>query len=248
MSGTIFSMKIFMGSKNKDTIRFAVGASENPQSWIWRLWVHGDDVYLGSKNALQAFKVSLHKSGIWRIAFVKELKREDEDIDRVIVKWKRPEEFVPGWTPSVAVLVSSIKPSRPFKKVTMEDERIVWLPVSVDGKRALFKILISNPEMTESDLKKILIPGDRLIGILTKKNGERVWLIFREDDLSMIEIAKIRDVMDKTKIHLKAGSSEDSLHDSRALLVISEDVPTVTTQPTILDISLGKENLEIATN
>ena len=54
--------------------------------------------------------------------------------------------------------------------------------------------------------------------------------------------------MGKAKIHLKVGSSEDSLHDSRALLVVSEDVPTVTTQPTILDISLGKENLEIATN
>ncbi len=237
-----------MGSKNKDTIRFAVGTPENPQSWIWRLWVQGDEVYLGAKNALQAFRVSLHKSGIWRIAFVKELKREDETSDRVIVRWKKPDEFTPGWTPSIAVLVSSIKPSRPFNKVKMEDERIVWFPQPAEGKRALFKILISSSTMTESDLKKILISGDKLAGTLGKKNGERVWLVLREDDLTAIEIAKIRDVMDKTKIHLKAGSSEDSLHDSRALLVVSEDVPTTTTQPTILDISLGKENLEMAAN
>ena len=237
-----------MSSKNKNTIRFAVGTPENPQSWIWRLWVQGDEVYLGTKNALHVFKVSLHKSGIWRIAFVKELKREDEATDRVIVRWKKPEEFAPGWTPSIAVLVSSIKPSRPFNKVKIEDERIVWFPEPADGRRALFKILISSPEMMESDFKKVLISGDRLAGTLTKKNGEKVWLALREDDLSAIEIEKIRDVMGKTKIHLKVGSSEDSLHDSRALLVVSEDVPTVTTQPTILDISLGKENLEIATN
>ena len=237
-----------MSSKNKDTIRFAVGTPENPQSWIWRLWVQGDEVYLGAKNTLQAFKVSLHKSGIWRIAFVKELKREDETTDRVIVRWNKPEEFAPGWIPSIAVLISSIKPSRPFSKVRMEDERIVWFPEPPDGKRALFKILISSPEMTESDLKKVLISGDRLVGTLTKKNGERVWLVLRKDNLSAIEIGKIRDVMDKTKIHIKAGTSEDSVNDSRALLVVSEDAPTVKTQPTILDISLGKENLEIATS
>lgn len=237
-----------MSSKNKDVIRFAVGASENPQSWIWRLWVQGDDVYLGAKNALQVFKVSLHKSGIWRIAFVKELKREDEATDRVIVRWTKPGEFAPGWTPSIAVLVSSIKPSRPFNKVKMEDEGIVWFPEPLDGRRVLFKILISSPEMVELDLKKVLISGDRLVGTLTKKNGEKVWLVLREDDLSEIEITKIRDVMNKTKIHLKVGSSEDSLRDSRALLVVSEDIPTVATQPTILDISLGRENLEIAIN
>lgn len=237
-----------MASKNKDTIHFAVGTPDDPQSWVWRLWVQGDEIYLGAKNALQAFKVSLHKSGIWRIAFVKELKREDEANDRVIVKWKKPYEFAPGWTPSIAVVVSSIKPHRPFSKIKIEDERIIWLPEPMEGKRLVFKILISTSEMSEVDLKQVLISDDRLIGSLIKTNGEKAWLILREDDLSSIEVTKIRDVMYKTKIHLKASSSEDSLHDSRALLVVSEDVPTSTTQPTILDISLGKENIEIATN
>lgn len=228
-------------------MRFAVGTPENPQSWVWRLWVQGDDAYLGAKNALQAFKVSLHRSGIWRIAFVKELKRKDDATDRVIVRWEKPKEFAPGWTPSIGVLVSSIKPHRPFNKVKIEDGRIIWFPEPADGKRAVFKILISTPEMTESDFKKVFSEG-RIVGTLTKKNCEKIWLILKEDNLSTIEIMKIRDVMNKTKIHLKIGSSEDNLHDSRALLIVSENIPTVTTQPTILDISLGKENLEIATN
>jgi hypothetical protein len=233
-----------MSSKNKNTIRFAVGTPDNSQSWIWRLWVQGDEVYFGAKNAFQAFKVSLHKSGIWRIAFVKELKREDEVNDRVIIKWNKPEEFAPGWTPSVAVVVSSIKPERPFSKIKIEDKRILWVPEPENGKRLVFKLLFSTPEMSDIDLKRVLISGDKLIGKLVKNNGEKVWLVLREDNLSLIEITKIKDVMRKTKIHLKPDSSEDSIHDSRAILVVSEDVPTVATQPTILDISLGKENIK----
>src|SRR3989338_3591863 len=222
-----------MSSKDKNIIRFAVGTQDDPKSWVWRLWVQGDEVYIGAKNSLQAFKVSLHKSGIWRIAFVKELKRSDDTADRVIVKWQKPGEFVPGWTASIAVAVSSIEPARPFKKVRVEDTRIVWFSQPTKGKRLLFKILISSQGMSETDLKKIIVAGDKLAGRLVKTNGE---------------IEKIKDVMDKIKIYLKAGSSEDALNDSRALLVVSEDVPTTTTQPTILDISLGKENLDIATS
>src|SRR3989338_530076 len=237
-----------MSSKDKNIIRFAVGTQDDPKSWVWRLWVQGDEVYIGAKNSLQAFKVSLHKSGIWRIAFVKELKRSDDTADRVIVKWQKPGEFVPGWTASIAVAVSSIEPARPFKKVRVEDTRIVWFSQQTKGKRLLFKILISSQGMSETDLKKIIVAGDKLAGRLVKTNGEIVWLVAREDNLSHVEIEKIKDVMDKIKIYLKAGSSEDALNDSRALLVVSEDVPTTTTQPTILDISLGKENLDIATS
>ena len=44
--------------KNKNTIRFAVGTPENPQSWIWRLWVQGDEVYLGTKMHSMCLKLA----------------------------------------------------------------------------------------------------------------------------------------------------------------------------------------------
>ncbi|MFZ5844846.1 MAG: hypothetical protein ACOY0S_00045 [Patescibacteria group bacterium] len=97
-----------MSSKKLNVLRFAVGSPENCKSWVWRMWVNGDDVYLGARNALRAFKVSLHKSDIWRIAFVEELKRDNPQVDRVILRWKRPGEFAPGWTPAIGILVSVI--------------------------------------------------------------------------------------------------------------------------------------------
>jgi len=51
--------------------------------------------------------------------------------------------------------------------------------------------------------------------------------------------------MEETKSNLKAGSSKDSIGEARALLVVSEDIPTITTQPKIIDIELGKENVYI---
>jgi hypothetical protein len=235
-----------MSSKKSNTLRFAVGSPENNESWIYRMWVDGDDVYLGARDSLKVFKVSLHRSNIWRIAFVEDLKRDNPETDRVILKWRRPAEFAPGWTPSIGILISSINAKRPFKKTKIEDSRIQWLPSPVKGKKLIIKVLFSKPEISESDFNKVTMAGDRLIGKLKKISGEVIWVVLREDDLTSVEVAKIEDVMQKTKIHLKPGSSEDSLSDSRALLVVSENIPSTRNQPTIFDISLGKENLNVS--
>ncbi len=232
-----------MTSKKSNVIRFAVGSPEDIQSWVWRMWVKGDDVYLGARDALTTFKVSLHKSNIWRIAFVKDLELEDKESDRVIMKWKRPGEFAPGWTPSIGILISSIKPQYSFEKQKIDDARIHWFTPPAQGKKLIFKVLFSKSNLSEIDLKLVTLPKDRLVVRLIKDNGEIVWLVVREDNLTPLEIKKIRDVMKKTNINLKSGSTDNSVNDSRALLVVSEDTPSVTAQPTILDIAFGKENL-----
>ena len=229
-----------------NVVRFAVGTPQNLQSLIWRMWVQGDEVYIGARNALTSFKVSLHKSNIWRIAFVAELEREDKDSDRVIIKWNRPEEFAPGWTTSIGILVSSVQAQRPFGQENVNDTRVKWFALPKEGKKLLFKVLFSHRDYSEAELKRISAEHDQVAARMLKKNGEVVWLIVREDDLSPIELQKIRDVMTDTKVHLKAGSSEDSLTWLRALSVISEDIPTASAQPTILDIPLGLENMETA--
>lgn len=230
-----------------DAFRFAVGSPDNLQSWIWRFWIHKNEVYLGAKDALHVFKVSLHHSGIWRIAFVADLERDDPSKDRVIIKWNKPEEFTVGWTPSVALLVSSIQPKVPLNSKSISDSRIHWFDPPPENKKMLFKVLFSKSG-TENYVDKILIPGDKIVTKIKKKNDEIVWIILRYSDLTAIEIAKTKDVIKNTKIHLVSDSSEKLVGSTRALLLVSEDVPMVGTQPTIFDISLGKENLEIPTN
>jgi hypothetical protein len=227
------------------TFRFVVGSPQNVESFVWRMWVHGNDVYLGVRDALTVFKVSLHQSGIWRIAFVADLKRPDMASDRVIVKWRKPNEFAPGWTPSIGIVVSSVRPERPFKAPKINDSRLTWFGPPAEGKKLVFKVLFSSSGRTESDLKSISLDRGRVATHLVKKNGDGVWLVVREDDLSDVERDSIRDAMEKTRIHMSPGSSEDSVHASRLLLVLSEDEPSVSTQPTIIDIPLGLENVLI---
>ena len=226
----------------KNVFRFAVGTPENPQSWIWRFWTQGDEVYFGARDALNAFKVSLHKSGIWRIAFVEQLSRSDAIADRVILRWNKPTEYPTGWFQSVGILVSSIVPECSFKKSVIQDRRIEWFSPPSNGNKLVFKVLFSNPNLLKDAWRAIALPTDRLVHSYIKTNGEGVWVLLREDGLTEIEILKIRDVMKKMKIHIKPGTKKDYMY-SRALLVVSEDKPTATTQPTILDIALGEENL-----
>jgi len=132
-----------MSSKRPlDTIRFALGSLDEPRSAVWRLWVHGHDVYFGASLALQAFKVSLHKSRIWRIAWIQTLSQKDKDSDRLIMKWQRPSEHILGWTNCIAVLVSPILPKRPFQSERIADSRIKWVAVT-PGKALKFIIEFS---------------------------------------------------------------------------------------------------------
>lgn len=231
-----------MASSELRTFRFAVGTPESPQSWLWRMWVQGDDVYLGARDALRGFKVSLHQSNIWRIALIR---KEADGSDRVIVKWNRPQELLPGWTPSIGILISSLQPERPFPPKTIKDDRIVWFQPPQEGSRFVFKVLFSRAGYSENDLKRVSASRDRLVARFIKKNGEVVWLTVQERELSSFELQKIHEVRAKMKIHLRPGASEDSLFFARGLLVVSEDVPTASTQPTTFDIPLGKENLGI---
>ena len=236
-----------MPPQEKITVfRFGVGTSQDVWSHIWRMWIHGNDVYIGARESLRYVKVSLHESGIWRIARVAKLKNGDANSDRVIVRWHKPIEFAPGWTSSVAILVPSIQPKSPFSQESVGDKRATWFAPPQEGRKLLFKILFSKTGYSEIDLNVILWGEDRLATCMVKENGALVWLVVRSEDLRPTEEEMIRDAMAKTRIHLEPGSTGDSIKWSRMLLFTSVDLPGVSTQPTIMDMPLGKENLQFS--
>jgi hypothetical protein len=76
-----------------EEVRFAVGTPRGMSSNSWKLWTRGNDVYFACRDNFQEFKLSLHASGIWRLAFTKEaltklraLRGYDEN--RVINRWQ----------------------------------------------------------------------------------------------------------------------------------------------------------------
>jgi hypothetical protein len=74
----------------KQPIRIAVGTPKGVSSNSWRIWAKGMDTYVSCRDNFKEFKVSLHASGIWRVAFTKQAIKSRPDLfnksngDRVI--------------------------------------------------------------------------------------------------------------------------------------------------------------------
>jgi hypothetical protein len=230
-----------MPSKTRSgVLRVAVGTQDEARSSVWRLWAHGDDVYFGTRDTLPAFKVSLHQSGIWRIAFVRALDAKEKDADRVALKWQRPSEHAPGSTSAVVVVVSSILPKRPFKSLKITDTQIKWLALPPPHRVLTLSVLLIKPGIT---VDPILYRTNKLLGGLKKANGETVCLLPHERELTEPIVAKIHEIMRGVKINIPGKASEDSILSSRALMVVAEQNIGASNPPAIYDVPLGWDNV-----
>jgi hypothetical protein len=223
---------------SKKPIIVAVGSPDDLRSLVWRLWVQGDEIYFGARDMLQSTKVSLHKSGIWRIAWVRSLNSQDKSTDRVAVKWRRPDEFAPGLINGVMVLVSPFQPEHPFRNRRIEDDRTEWLPVPQHGKiLALIVIIAKRDEDLDSRFD-----GSIIVGCIKKKNGENVCLIAHEMDLTAAIAERMKEEKSKIKIHVKGDPNKLNATDrTRALFVVPSS--TQKEMPAIYDVPLGYENV-----
>jgi hypothetical protein len=73
-------------------IRFAVGTPTGRSSNSWKVWTTGHDAYIACRDNFREFKVSLHASGIRRVAFTQEAVRARPELalpsgNRVIQKY-----------------------------------------------------------------------------------------------------------------------------------------------------------------
>ena len=80
------------------SVRFAVGNPSGLSSDSWKVWTtRQGDIYLACRDINRDCKISLHASGAWRLAYLKEAFEQGDVIpdgaDRVIERWERPS----GW-------------------------------------------------------------------------------------------------------------------------------------------------------
>ena len=73
----------------REPIRIAVGTPEGVSGNSWRISVQGMDTYVSCRDNFKEFKVSLHASGIWRVAITEQAIKArpelfDPSSDRVI--------------------------------------------------------------------------------------------------------------------------------------------------------------------
>lgn len=111
------------------TVRFAVGDPEGLSSNSWRVWVNAGDVYIACRDNYQALKVSLHRSGRWRVGLTAVGAAETQDRrpageDRAWEVWDRPSPdrgviiaYQIEFLPSELAITPAVRESLNWKKV-----------------------------------------------------------------------------------------------------------------------------------
>jgi hypothetical protein len=173
------------------SFRFAVTDGQGKRAGSWKCFTFTGkgkhDVYLTCREIGQTCKVSLHQSGVWRIAWlpgVLEMHLElplPPDRDRVMLRWERPPEIAPGITLALRLLVTSgavcVPENPPLPAGTI---RLNAPPVG----QVVEVSFVYTPQVA----KFTHCPGQRamgteLVGSLDLDNGERVWAVHRRTDM-----------------------------------------------------------------
>jgi hypothetical protein len=228
-----------MASKESNTIRFVVGSKEDIHSSVWRLWATGNDLYLAARSHAHISKIRFHQSGINRFATNQNVERKDDAADRVLHKWKRAKEVVPGWTEGFGILVPPRMTQQPFGQAFRGEKSVHFVKPPEQNSKVIFKIVLSHkaarPEHVERLLSHKITIHERV-----EMKEEFAWLVSFYDTFAPQEHALVADYFNKVKIHLKPGNREESIYDA-FLHVLEMGEP-----PFLIDIQLGRENLDIA--
>lgn len=173
------------------TIRWAVGDPDGLRSQSWNIVGSStdDDVYIGPRMQMGAIKLSLHRSGRWRMAWTEEYAESigmPEDEDRVLGRWDPPDEVRPGWRHAVTVLVmpDSLAPHRPEKRLG----RVAFFPPPNPDNVLWFRVLLGAPNC------ELAVTGAVEVGTLQLPSGGMIGVCVRPGPMSPESAAKIRDV------------------------------------------------------
>lgn len=172
-------------------MRFAIGTSKGPRGLVWSASVKSDELYLGTRRS--PWKVSVHGSGVWRIAFTAEWAKSNspEGRDRVVARWNRPPEMAPGLTHALTIAV-------PHEALAVaaapEIRHVAWCPAPNAGEIAWFGIMEGRPGYPIELAEEAAAQGSTVVGEL--RLGDRpiavTYSVASQTDAERRIIAEIR--------------------------------------------------------
>ncbi len=216
-------------------IRFAVGSREHVRSSVWRLWANKADLYLAARTTAGLSKISFHKSGICRYAIVSTEPRPP------IKAWRRPNESDPGVTVMFSIAVPAFSLKDAYQdSLPPPNKALLLLGPPAPGTKLILRVLLTKSTHTETDL--LNLGRSKAVSILgnVQMTSEVAWLVSFVDPLRPDEHEWLADLVRKTKIHLKPGSSPDGIN-----FAYMHSFEGHLTPPAIIDIPLGRGNLDI---
>jgi hypothetical protein len=158
----------------QQVIRFAVIDGDR-RGAVWRLWsdAGSSDVYLAVRHLGGTFKISLHQSGRWHVAYSERAYEQlvegaiASQTDRFVDRWRRPEPLPNGCTIAVQIL----SPPATVTSTVLEQlgGDVIRLPNVPDGKVTQFTVALVPPGLP--------IPHSEIVGSFVLGNGETLGLL-----------------------------------------------------------------------
>jgi hypothetical protein len=196
----------FVRRLNSTNFRFAIGSDEGGHSATWTAFGTGDEYYIGARHAMGSSKISLHQSGICRVALTEKhfnaLPGDGlaQPRDRALVKWKRQP------TPDIgAAHVASIIFPTEFLKLpepqSTPKKPLIIFGAAPPGKAIEIGFFYSReaPATLEPKLLQIGHP----IVCTTLDNGEMITVVGREADFDSAVLPS-QDKLDKSPMNILA--------------------------------------------
>jgi hypothetical protein len=144
-----------------------------------------------------------------------------------------------GLTRCFSVVVPPRLVEQPLCKSADDYQKIAFITVPDDDHKVVFNIALTNKTMQLEDLEK-LAGGSSILGPLDMK-GELAWVLAHCDDFTRLERTALQTEIKKIKIHSPAGAVSSTIAFAFAHMV-QED----SNSRFLIDLELGKENLEIS--
>jgi len=158
-------------------LRFAVGQPDALRSETWVV-VGGKsqrDVYVGSRSSMGQFKLSLHKSGRWRLAQVDMSATDGEGApDRVLMRFTPPEPVAQGWRFAARILIPTSCLGQPFpEQPPRGSEAISWWEAPSVGRTLSFNVFLGEEPydrgftcLCVGQVGRIALPGDCVVWVI----------------------------------------------------------------------------------
>jgi hypothetical protein len=212
-------------------VRFTVGEPKGSQSSVWRLWTHGNDVYISLRDLTKVKKVSLHPSGRWRNAWAEEHVAKGSPFvapgqDRATDKWERPPELAPGVTRAFDIVVPASEVTQPqhLDPNSLNGKKIMWVPPAPEGYATYFTVVFTTAAVTATTLPGWpgRNDGTELVWRVNLPNEETVWLITYErpvDPWMQQHLAEFkRSAVPAARRRIEEAGYSSDIEDARAAI------------------------------
>lgn len=219
-------------------LRVGVGSPAEPYSMVWRFWSTRSDVYIAARTLAGVAKLSLHESGVWASAFTTESGVTLDSGDRRHATWRRPPPNpTDGWTRGPAVVIPRIDGRETITPELDTTKVGHWVPAPPPGHSVDLNVLFA-PE-SDADPTQLGAPSESIAGFLDLDDGQRVWVVALQTQLTQEQISPMRQIRDDFKAGI-TGSVRDLTAASIVWITTSPDGP-----PLAVEIVLGPNNFYV---